>query len=85
MTRRRFIGSAAAMLTSAGFAETSVGSFVHTFDKEYFIDWAKSTLNLIGVFTGHVHRAMSTRESGQNMFSVPACQSPRTYLDVTIL
>jgi predicted MPP superfamily phosphohydrolase len=46
MTRRRFIGSAAAMLTSAGLAETSVGSFVHTFDREYFIDWAKSTLNI---------------------------------------
>ena len=37
MTRRRFIGSAAVMLTSAGLAETSVDSFLHTFDKEYFI------------------------------------------------
>ena len=50
-----------------------------------FRDAVLSTPNLIGVFTGHVHRAMSMRESGQNMFSVPACQSPRTYLDVTIL
>lgn len=46
MTRRRFIGSAAAMLTSAGLAETSGASFVHSFDKEYFIDWTKSILNI---------------------------------------
>ena len=41
MTRRRFIGSAVAMLTSAGLAETSVDFFLHTFDKEYFL-WAIS-------------------------------------------
>jgi predicted phosphodiesterase len=43
-----------------------------------------STLNLVGVFTGHAHQAFSMRENGQNMFSVRSCQRARTYLDVVI-
>lgn len=43
-----------------------------------------STPNLVGVFTGHIHQAISSRANGQNMFSVAACRAPRSYLDVAI-
>lgn len=43
-----------------------------------------STPNLVGVFTGHIHSAISSRANGQNMFSVDACRSPKTHLDVII-
>ena len=43
-----------------------------------------STPNLVGVFTGHVHHAISVRENRQNMFSVAACRKPRAFLDVTL-
>ena len=49
-----------------------------------FRDAVLSTPNLVGVFTGHAHQAYSMRENGQNLFSVRACFSPRTYLDVTL-
>lgn len=40
------------------------------------------TPNLVGVFTGHVHRYMSARSNGQNFFSV---MSGKNQLDVTII
>lgn len=40
-----------------------------------------NTPNLVGVFTGHMHRYISSRSRGQNLFSV---MSGRTPLNVTI-
>jgi hypothetical protein len=49
-----------------------------------FRDAVLSTPNLVGVFTGHIHHAISMRGNGQNMFSVADCRAKRRHLDVTV-